>query len=260
MNLDKNVSGTIQKAMCLLQIVEDAGTTGLALADIVARSDGLAKTTCHRLLASLQRGKLIEQVPHTRRYRRVSTGMELARPSYASAVHTREWKRMIASLSVAPGDAFFLFRRQGFDAICIDACFGSDQTPSLCRGVGGRVPIGAGSASLMLLSGCVESEQERVLSHNTPYLRDHYTYCPRETMARVQRARQDGFDQEHGQFIPNIGGMSVSIPATQGSASLALGVSFYLSEHTATSCTLLMRHLTHAAQRFQELHGMEQSA
>ncbi|GBQ65883.1 IclR family transcriptional regulator [Komagataeibacter swingsii] len=259
MDKDKNVSGTIQKAFVLLQIVEDAGTTGLALADIVKRS-GLTKTTSHRLLASLQRGKLIEQVPQTRRYRRAGTNRDLSHATHYATVHTREWKRMISSLAVEPGDAFFLFCRNGFDAICIDACFGSGQTPSLSRGVGGRVPLGAGSASLMLLSECLESELEQVLTHNTPYLRDRYAYSPCETIARLERARQDGFDQEQGLFIPNIGGMSVPVPVSPGSNPLALGVSFHLSEHTPASCTRLMRQLSNAALRFHELHSMKQTA
>ncbi|QKJ20799.1 IclR family transcriptional regulator [Microbacterium hominis] len=199
----------------------DALTPFLTLAQITQRS-GLAHATAHRLVAELERERLVERTPDGA-YRlglrlwelgsRTPGGFglrEIARP-FMAAVHTRV--RQHTQLGILSGrDVLFIERMSTRDAV-INATL-----------VGGRMPLPLSSSGLILLAHAERAVLDDVVATGWPTPTPAAIRGEDALVCRLRRARADGFVVADGFIHEGSRGIAVPVMAPNRHPFAALGV------------------------------------
>ncbi|WP_165491585.1 IclR family transcriptional regulator [Stutzerimonas kirkiae] len=232
-------SGTqaLERAFLLLRLIAAAGVQGADMATLCEGCD-CSRPTLYRLLQALRRQGFVR--PAERRGRYV-LGYELfalgAQAGNASAL--REWARpVLLRLAQRFGDSFFLLVRDGYDVLCLDLLAGEQPVQSYSRSVGGRIPMGVGQASQVLLAHMPRAERKDILRHNAAVLRLEYGLDIELLAASLDSVRRLGFASGLAdRRLPGYTGLAVPILDAAGAPLGAL------------SCALARPRMTEARRR-----------
>lgn len=159
----------IDRVVAILELIAATGSAGCRLQQIIDRL-GLKRATAYRLVHGLRSHGLVRLSPDGHHYLIGYRFLSLGGQASATSTLAEVARPSLLRLSSEFGDTFFLFAHDGYDNVCLDYCDGNYPTASYARGVGGRVPLGVGQASISVLSFLPEGEKEEILAHNQPVL------------------------------------------------------------------------------------------
>ncbi|WP_103874209.1 IclR family transcriptional regulator [Bosea lathyri] len=214
---------SLRRALGLLRILAAGETAGMRLKDI-ASAAGCGQPTAHRALRDLIAEGFVSQVEGGKRYR---LGLDFfvtaARSGQAGGL--RDLARpVLLRLSATLSDTVFLLVRNGYDAVCLDRIEGPFPIRSFTGDIGGKVPLGLGQGSLVMLAHLPEAERDAVIRFNIPRLLDRGFLDEAALRSALDKARQQGWVNLNTGLIPGMAGVAVPILDAEGRAVAALSI------------------------------------
>lgn len=207
------IGGTqsLERAFQLLRVLAAAGAQGADPGEL-AVACGCSRPTLYRLLQALRRQGFVRPGQRRGRY---ELGYELFAlgAQAANAGGLRELARpALLRLAQRFGDSFFLLVPDGYHVLCLDLLAGNQPVQSYSAAVGGRIPMGVGQASQVLLAHLPRAERNEILEHNQAVLRLDYGLDAELIAASLDSVRRLGFASGLGdRRLPGYTGLAVAI-------------------------------------------------
>lgn len=216
-------AGGIGRVFSLLRLLSAAAPDGIRLTDIAERAR-LPRPTVHRILRALGAEGMVAFDNRSKRY---TLGLELF--LLAAVAGDVQGLRGIARptllrLTASLGETLFLLVHNGYDAVCIDRSTGPLPIRSFTGDIGGRVPLGIGQGSVAILAFLPSSEQDEIIRHNLPRMRDYGGPDEASLRAELIQVRQEGFCGGASDLIPGMAGLGAPIFDAGGRAVAALSI------------------------------------
>jgi DNA-binding IclR family transcriptional regulator len=253
------VGGTqsLDRAFQLLRLLAAAGAQGADPSELAAAC-GCSRPTLYRLLQALRRQGFVRRGQLRGRY---ELGYELFAlgAQAANAGGLRELARpALLRLAQRFGDSFFLLVPDGYHVLCLDLLAGKQPVRSYSAAVGGRIPMGVGQASQVLLAHLPRAERNEILQHNRAVLRLDYGLDAGLIAASLDSVRRLGFASGLGdRRLPGYTGLAVAIVDAGGQVLGALSCALARPRMTETRRRALAAAMQEEAQNLlQRAQGL----
>ena len=210
---------SIERAFAVLSALSDGP---LGVTEVTGRV-GLPKSTAARLLASLAREGVVEQIPGDTRYRLGARIVSLA----AGVVPTRNLvalaRPVLVELASALDEAAGLSVVDGFVVHYIDQVDTAHQV--LVRDwTGSRLPIHAVSSGQVFLAHMAPSVVERFLAEPLERFTPRTLVEPAALQERLRRVQLDGYAWGRDEFAEGINSVAAPIADAAGNVGAAVHV------------------------------------
>jgi len=215
--------GAVQRAFRLLRLIGEQGPAGARLTSLAEAAE-LPRPSVHRMLRLMTEEGFVGYDPRSKRY---TLGLDLfvlgARAG--SRMGLRDVARpVLLRLTASLGETLFLLVHNGYDAVCIERSVGPLPIRSFTGDIGGRVPLGIGQGSTAILAFLPPAEQDEIISHNLPRMRQYGSFDEASLRAELAQVRSDGHAGGAAGLIPGHAGVAVPILDHDGRAVAALSV------------------------------------
>ncbi|MCE1235862.1 MAG: IclR family transcriptional regulator [Hyphomicrobiales bacterium] len=219
---DDGAATSLQRGLRLLRHLADASTGGMRLSDLAERA-GETDATAHRLLKSLVAEGFVARTAD-RRYRLALDFFTLAARA-ENPDNLREICRpALIRLASMLGDTVFILVRNGFDAVCLDRAEGLYAIRSFTGDIGGRIPLGIGQGSLVILAHLPDDEREEVIRYNLPRLVDMGPLDEVWLRTAIEKTQIRGYSDTETGLLSGMTGVAVPIFDTNGRVVAALSI------------------------------------
>ena len=208
---------SVERAFAVLAVVAD-GPIGVT--DVADRA-ALPKSTAARLLGSLAREGVVEQVPGDTRYRLGPRMLTLAaglRPTRSLIALARP---QLAELTATVGEVAGLSVPDGFLVHYIDQV-DSPNPVGVRDWTGTRIPMHAVSSGLVLLAHLPPAELARFLAQPHERFTQLTAADPEVIRERVSRARVEGFAWTRDEYADGITSVAAAIAGESGEVVAAV--------------------------------------
>ncbi|MFO7545089.1 MAG: IclR family transcriptional regulator [Trueperaceae bacterium] len=215
-------SQTADRALAVLRTLLVAGRP-ISLSEI-ARSCGLAPSTTHRLLASLQRHNFARQIAETSKY---TLGLGLLEYGYAilNGLDVREHAATaLASLNRTTRETIHLAILDEFDLVYVDRR-DSEHGIRVHTSIGRRGTPHTTGVGKALLAFLPEAVQEEYLSRPLACKTARSVTDPDVLRAELRRTRERGFAIDDGEDKEHVRCVAAPILGPDGSPLAAISVS-----------------------------------
>jgi DNA-binding IclR family transcriptional regulator len=245
----RSVVQSLDRALSLLDLVSFSDHE-LSLGEIAARS-GLAKSTAHRLLRTLELRGFVARNPTSGSYR---PGLKNFRGFHGGPlVH-----RALSDLAERSGETANLGALVGSTVLYVDRA-DSPQALRWQLGVGERVPAHCSGLGKAILANVQRDAVERVLPEHLEALTPHTITDRPAFLAHLAEVRRRGYALDDEEFMEGVRCVAVPIMGPGGEAVAAVSISgpaFRITDDVVRSGTALLHEATGAIGR--QL-GFEQS-
>lgn len=179
----------VGKAIAILNAFLD-GSDELAPIE-VARRAGISRSTCHRLLTTLQQHRYLERTDsgaYRPGIRLFQLGSLVHRPHVYARLAEPEMRTLADKMQISA----FLSVHDGSQALCI-ARVDRGQIILAPYRVGETLPLHVGAAPMVLLAAMDDADVEAILAQPLNRLTDHTDVDPLSLRRRVAEVRSQGF-------------------------------------------------------------------
>lgn len=218
--------------MALLRVTAACGARGAGIDDYLDATE-LSRPTIYRLLKGLREEGFLRPSPLRHRY---LLGYELLvlGAEAGNGANLRDLARpRLLALAQRLGDSFYLFAHDGLHAVCLEVQNGAYPVGSFVASIGGRVPLGAGQASIALLASLERREREWILRANRELLRSRYEIDIGAVEREIERCHHQGFARGvEGSSLPEFTGLAIPILDHGGRCLGAMSCSMLKSRMT----------------------------
>lgn len=220
---DAAAKTSLQRGLSIVRALAASPNGSARLTDIALQT-GLAPPTAHRLLKMLIREGIAESDQRTRHYRLSIEFFALAARA-GNPRNVRDLCRpILLRLSATLRDTIFLLVRSGYDAVCLDRSEGPLPIQSFTGDIGGRVTLGVGQGSLVILAFLPTDEQEEVIRFNLPRVQGLGFLDEVFLRKQIAHVREVGYASHLTGLLPGMAGVAVPILDRDGRAVAALSV------------------------------------
>jgi DNA-binding IclR family transcriptional regulator len=248
----RSVVQSLDRALSLLDLVSFSDHE-LSLGEISARS-GLAKSTAHRLLRTLELRGFVARNPTSGSYR---PGLKNFRGFQGGPlVH-----RALSDLAERSGETANLGALVGSMVLYVDRA-DSPQALRWQLGVGERVPAHCSGLGKAILANVHRDAVERVLPEHLEGLTPHTITDRRAFLAHLADVRIRGYALDDEEFMEGVRCVAVPIMGPGGEAVAAVSISgpaFRITDEMIRSGTALLRDATGAIGRQLGFEQQEES-
>lgn len=231
---------TIQRAIMILRLLTRRGSEGWRLSEIT-RVSGLTHPTTRRILKCLADERLVDRHPKTGRYRLGPLNYELGLACDFRLEFRDRVRPALERIAQASGDTVYLHIRSGLETVCVDRVEGSYPIRAVTLEIGGRRPLGFGSAGLAMLATMKDEEVEEVLES----LEREFAASPRVTRASLLKsiaaARSLGYGIIRDTTVMGVGAIGVAFPARDDLPAFGVGIAMVTERLTPTRVRALHR-------------------
>jgi DNA-binding IclR family transcriptional regulator len=210
---------SIERAFAVLGALADGPVGVTEVADRVA----LPKSTVARLLGSLQREGVVEQVPGGTRYRLGARIASLAAGVAGTGSLVAIARPHLVELSSAVGETAGLSVPDGFEVHYVDQVDTAHQV-QIRDWTGTRVPMHAVSSGLALLARLPAAAQQRFLDRALERFTAATMTDPAAIRARLRQVRLDGYAWVHEEFAEGLNSVAAAITDASGDVVAAVHV------------------------------------
>lgn len=183
---------TLDRSFALLRAIAAAGEAGATLDELCAEC-GASSSTTYRLLQALRQQGFVR--PGTQRGRHV-LGYELfalgAQAGNPGGLRDQA-RPALLRLAECFGDSFFLLVPDGHAVLCLERQGGKQPVRSYSEAVGGRIPMGVGQGSQVLLAHLGRRDCRDILRYNAATLRLDYGLDAEVIAASLPSVRRLGY-------------------------------------------------------------------
>ena len=217
--------GSVQSVERIFQLIEQLAShpAGASLQRLAQETD-LAKSTVHRLLASLVGLGYAAQEPGTGRYRLTLKMFELSSGIVNSMEIMDVAKAHLERLSQRTGEAVHLVLRDGWDIIYI---YKTESGPMrMASRVGLRSPLYCTGVGKAILACLPPQEADEIWRHSTPRKLTEKTITTQEELNRqLEQVRSQGYAVDDEENELGIRCVAVAIPGPGGRPETAFSIS-----------------------------------
>lgn len=224
----------IRRAGAMLKAIAKSGAAGASLADI-ARSEGLPRSTVHRILKCLVEEGFVEQPGADKRYQMGRLIHEYGLTSVSSSVEIARWRNVVEAVARRTGVTSYLMRRSGMEAVCLVKADGHSVVRFVPVEVGQRRLLGVGAGATALLAALNADQMDQVISSVGPGLAAYPRLDPDSLRAAVRLVKKTGFAISQGTVVDDGFGMGMAIPQQGGASHLAISIAAHASLVTESS-------------------------
>jgi DNA-binding IclR family transcriptional regulator len=189
----------------------------------VADRVDLPKSTVARLLGSLAREGVVEQVPGGTRYRLGARIASLAAGVASTTSLVAVARPHLVELASALGETAGLSVPDGFQVHYIDQVDTTHQV-QIRDWTGTRVPMHAVSSGLLILASWPEAELERFLERPLERFTPRTMTDPSTLRERLAQIRTDGYAWVHEEFAEGLNSVAAPIADRSGAVVAAVHV------------------------------------
>jgi DNA-binding IclR family transcriptional regulator len=215
-------TGSLRRALNLLQELGAADEAGLRLTELVARTR-LEPSTAHRLLSCLVEEGFLQKSA-CKRYRLGTRIFELGLVAAGRMDQFAAAEEPLRELAAKAGAIAVLNRRSARETIYLKRVQCAAPLLTVGGTVGLRLPIGIGAGGVALLASMDSAEAEALLHANDGLYRRYDRHAPDLLRRRLCQARQDGFAVTESFMHPGLNALGLVIPAAGGHSDLSLGL------------------------------------
>jgi DNA-binding IclR family transcriptional regulator len=228
-NDDAHQRGAMHRTFQILRALGEQQREGGVRVTYLAKKLGLTQATTHRLLQGLMQEGMVEQDGQNKLYR-----LSLDLFSLAAQAGTVNDLRSLARpallrLNASLSDTVLLLVRSGFDAVCLDRVEGEYPIRTFTGDVGGRVALGVGQGSLVILAHLPQAEQEEVLRYNLPRIRHYNVYDEVYLRTEVKKALELGYSAKTSGLLEGMAGIAVPVFDRNKNVVAALSVGTHVN-------------------------------
>jgi len=184
---------------------------------------GLHKSTVHRLLASLQKGGLVERDPRNRKYSLGIRLIELAGTMLNSRNVPQVVRPYLHYVADAVEELTYLAYRVGDDVLNVEQVPGPHLVQSV-GWLGRRTPLHSTSAGKIFLAHMPEKELERILQKGLPRTGPRTITDPAELRYELERVREQGYATAFEELEEGTNALAVPITNPDNEVIAAIGV------------------------------------
>jgi IclR family acetate operon transcriptional repressor len=210
---------SIERAFAVLGALADGPVGVTEVADRVA----LPKSTVARLLGSLQREGVVEQVPGGTRYRLGARIASLAAGVAGTGSLVAVARPHLVELSSAVGETAGLSVPDGFEVHYVDQVDTAHQV-QIRDWTGTRVPMHAVSSGLVILASLPKPALDRFLDRPLERFTERTMTDPSAIRQRLAQIRVDGYAWVQGEFAEGLNSVAACIPGARGDIVAAVHV------------------------------------
>lgn len=210
---------SIRRAVALLSEIATYNQNGIRLVDL-AELLGIERSTAHRILQCLVYERLLVEKQPGYRYVLGPLAYELGLSAGKRFNMADAFARSMRAIAKDTGDVVFLSVRSGHATTSIARVEGDYPVKAYTRSIGDRRPLGFGCVGTIVLAQLPDDKVRAILEHNASGLRAFGVTRPLAQLAKVQRARELGYDVHER---PTHGLKAVAVPVLAASGRL-LGV------------------------------------
>jgi DNA-binding IclR family transcriptional regulator len=189
----------------------------------LAQRVALPKSTAARLLRSLAREQVVEQIPGETRWRlgpRIVTLAAAVRPTRSLVALARPY---LSALSKATGEAAGLSVPDGFAVHYVDQVE-SPQPVGVRDWTGTRLPMHAVSSGHVFLAHLRPTDLESFLAGTLERITDNTTTDPERLRERLRSVLRDGFAWTIDEYAEGISSIAAPVAADDGEVVAAIHV------------------------------------
>lgn len=199
---------SIDRAMSIIfALVSDESKTLWSISEIADKT-ALPLSTVHRLMSSLMKYGLIEQVPKTKQYKVGLTWMEIGLRIWDKIDVRAVARTVMEQLAAEVRESVYLNIPHGNDAIVLERVESSKTVRSIDN-LGERIPLHIGAANKTILANMKPKEAERIVNALVPEPERR-----QELLELLPQIRQNGYAVSYGE-------------KTEGTASIAAPIIGY---------------------------------
>lgn len=199
----------IERAVTVLRALATRERFGWGLTEL-ATACNLKKATTHRILARLERERLVHKRPGGERYFLGALVGELAIsiPGFTDFAHqTQEFLTEVARRHALVG---VLSLRSG-DHFVVAGRVASSRLKAELNEVGARRPLVTTAGGVGILVGLPEAEQRQIVEANTSQLALRGRTSLTDAMAMWERSRKLGYGTNFGDIAPGVNAVAVPV-------------------------------------------------
>jgi DNA-binding IclR family transcriptional regulator len=115
---NKDGTQAIRRATAILKAIARATPHGASLAEI-SKSEGLPRSTAHRMLKCLMDEGLVDHPDGSLRYQMGALVYELGLAAPRTALEVARWRDAVDAVARRTGVTSYLMRRTGMEAVCL---------------------------------------------------------------------------------------------------------------------------------------------
>lgn len=221
---DQGETSTVQsvdRAVTILELLALHGEAGITQ---LARELGVHKSTASRLVAALERRRLVEQVETRGRYRLGVGVLTLAGATSARLDLAKEARPVVRRLAAETGETVNLAVLSGGAALYVDQVAGSASLSSY-NWVGQHIPIHATSNGKVLVSELDDTELTSALGELVAYTPS--TITDRDVLdAQLAEVRERGWALAVDELDVGLTALAAPVRDTHGDIVASVSVSF----------------------------------
>ena len=214
---------SLVRAVSLLEVFAH-GKVELSLKEI-AESTGLSKSTCYRLLATLEEVNFVERNRSHSHYRLGMKLFELGLIVQRRMDLRRQALPFLVDLAEKTGETAFLIIRDKDEALCIERVEGTYPVRALALNVGGRLPLHLGGGQRALLAELPDEEVLRIVQEKgMPQFTPNSVSDLNALMAELNRTRELGHGRSWEDITPGVAAIGALVRDYTGSGIAAISI------------------------------------
>lgn len=242
---------SIERAVTVLRVLATRERFGWGLTEL-ATACQLKKATTHRILARLERERLVHKRAGGERYFLGALIGELAisipgfndfaQQTQAFLTDVARRQALVGVLSLRSGDHFVVAGRVA-----------SSRLKAELNEVGSRRPLATTAGGVAILVGLPEQEQQQIFEANTSQLALRGRSNMADAMAMWERSRQLGYGTNFGDIAPGVNAVAVPVLNRHGLPFASITVAGPQAQLPEARCHELVSSLQRDATAYAQL-------
>jgi IclR family transcriptional regulator, acetate operon repressor len=215
----------------------------------IARSTGLSRSTVHRLLTTLRRHDLVQQVPDSTDYALGPHLLRLAQVASSNVNLQKAARVVMTELRNLCDETVGLHTRLGpFTRTVLDQVESSQPLRRIYTEIGSAIPIYQGAPGKVMLAYSPDELQEEILAGKLEAATERSITDPQRLRKELKRVRKLGYALSFEERVPGISTIAVPIANHTGAVIAALSVSGPSTRVDRRRLLDCLPHVAHAAQ------------
>ena len=214
----------------------------------ITEATGLSKSTCYRLLATLENMRFIDRTPDRARYRIGIKLFELGLIAQNRMNLRRQALPYLVELAETTEETAFLITRDRDEALCIERVEGTYPVKVLALNVGGRLPLHLGGAQRALLAELPDAEVLRIVEEQgMPKFTETSVTDPQDLLQELQHTRATGYGRSWEDITPGVAAVGAIIKDHTGEGVAAVSIAGIIQRFNAKRYDSLVQQVKEAA-------------
>ena len=242
---------SIERAVTVLRMLATRERFGWGLTELAAACN-LKKATTHRILARLERERLVHKRPGGERYFLGALLGELAMSIPGFTAFAQQAQDFMTDVARTHGLVGVLSLRSG-DHFVVAARVASSRLKAELNEVGARRPLVTTAGGIAMIVGLPLDVQEYIVECNATQMALRGRTDMADAMAMWGRSRELGYGTNFGDIAQGVNAVAVPVTNRHGASFASITLAGPDSQLPVARCHELVATLRRAAQRFAEL-------